>query len=156
MGIRAKTKKRLLIMLTVVLLVGAAGGGAYWLRQRQFKERALASREAGLAALQRGELEAAIRHLARYLKRFPGDAECLFRLAEGSGDPALARRRTEDANKLLAMARKIDAIDQTGVQTVVTCDTGCLMNIYGGLQKQAQPQRVVHLAEVLAGAIEAE
>jgi L-lactate dehydrogenase complex protein LldE len=54
------------------------------------------------------------------------------------------------------LARKIDAIDQTGVQTVVTCDTGCLMNIYGGLQKQAHPQRVVHLAEVLAGAIEAE
>lgn len=48
------------------------------------------------------------------------------------------------------LARKMAAIEQSGAQVVVTCDTGCLMHMGGGLAKQGKPQQVLHLAEVLA------
>lgn len=48
------------------------------------------------------------------------------------------------------LQRKMDAIQASGADTVVTCDAGCLMHIYGGLQHAGKRQRIVHLAEVLA------
>ena len=48
------------------------------------------------------------------------------------------------------LARKIAAIQESGAQVVVTCDTGCLMHMGGGLAKEGRPQQVLHLAEVLA------
>ncbi len=48
------------------------------------------------------------------------------------------------------LARKIANVEASGAPTVVTCDTGCLMNIGGGLHRQGKPQRVLHIAEVLA------
>lgn len=54
------------------------------------------------------------------------------------------------------LARKIGNIQNSGVPTVVCCDTGCLANIYGGLvyrnrgEQKEQPVRVMHLADVLA------
>ncbi|MHC4859260.1 MAG: tetratricopeptide repeat protein, partial [Planctomycetota bacterium] len=93
MAIRAKTKKRVLIMLIFVIGLGAAGGGAYWFRQRQFDNRALEARERGMEALERGELEDAINHLAKYLKRFPADVQCLYDLACARRQVALPDRR---------------------------------------------------------------
>ncbi len=49
------------------------------------------------------------------------------------------------------LARKLQAVDESEAPTVVTCDAGCLMQIQGGLLHAGRPQRVVHLAEVLAG-----
>ncbi|MBN1417874.1 MAG: ATP-binding protein [Planctomycetes bacterium] len=58
-------------------------------------------KEEGLAALRRGEK-------ARARASLLSASDSLFRLARGSTDPALARRRTESARKLLALARRIE------------------------------------------------
>lgn len=49
------------------------------------------------------------------------------------------------------LERKIANLEQTSAPTLVVADTGCLMHIQGGLARQGKPQRVVHIAEVLAG-----
>ena len=50
-----------------------------------------------------------------------------------------------------AMARtKIDAIQRTGADTVVSLDPSCLMQIQGALSRAGSPIRTMHLAEVLA------
>src|SRR5215831_6665296 len=50
-----------------------------------------------------------------------------------------------------AMARtKIDAIERTGADTVVSLDPSCLMQIQGALSRAGSPIRTMHLAEVLA------
>jgi len=48
------------------------------------------------------------------------------------------------------LKRKISNLESTHASTLVVCDTGCLMNIQGGLKRKKKPQRVVHIAEVLA------
>jgi len=48
------------------------------------------------------------------------------------------------------LKRKIANFDRTESPTLVVADTGCLMHIQGGLRRQGKPQRVVHIAEVLA------
>ena len=49
------------------------------------------------------------------------------------------------------MARtKIDAIHQTGADTVVSIDSSCLMQLQGALSRAGSPVRTMHLAEVLA------
>jgi L-lactate dehydrogenase complex protein LldE len=47
------------------------------------------------------------------------------------------------------LQRKIANLEACGAPTLVVCDTGCLMHVQGGLQRQGKSQRVVHLAEVL-------
>jgi len=59
-------------------------------------------KEDGLSALRRGEK-------ARARAALLSASDSLFRLAKGSGDPALARRRSESARKLLDLARRIEA-----------------------------------------------
>jgi L-lactate dehydrogenase complex protein LldE len=50
-----------------------------------------------------------------------------------------------------AMARtKIEAIERTGAQTVVSLDPSCLMQIQGALLRAGSSVRTMHLAEVLA------
>jgi L-lactate dehydrogenase complex protein LldE len=50
-----------------------------------------------------------------------------------------------------AMARtKIDAIERTGADTVVSLDPSCLMQIQGALFRAGSRVRTMHLAEVLA------
>ncbi len=50
-----------------------------------------------------------------------------------------------------AMARtKIDAIKETGANTVVSLDASCLMQIQGVLSRSGSKIRTMHLAEVLA------
>jgi L-lactate dehydrogenase complex protein LldE len=48
------------------------------------------------------------------------------------------------------LKRKIANFEKTGAPTLVVADTGCLMHIQGGLERRGKPQRVVHIAEVLA------
>jgi L-lactate dehydrogenase complex protein LldE len=48
------------------------------------------------------------------------------------------------------MRTKIDAILQTGANTVVSLDPSCLMQIQGGLSRMGSNVRTMHLAEVLA------
>jgi len=52
---------------------------------------------------------------------------------------------------LAMLERKIDNIDQSGARTIVSCDAGCLTNINGGLHRKNKQQRVLHIAEILAG-----
>jgi L-lactate dehydrogenase complex protein LldE len=48
------------------------------------------------------------------------------------------------------LQRKMDNIAASGATTVVTCDTGCLLHINGGLHRQGREPRVKHIAEILA------
>lgn len=50
-----------------------------------------------------------------------------------------------------AMLRdKIDAIERSGAQTVISSDISCLMHIGMGLERRGSPIRTMHLAEVLS------
>jgi L-lactate dehydrogenase complex protein LldE len=50
-----------------------------------------------------------------------------------------------------AMGRtKIDSIQRTGADTVVSIDSSCLMQIQGVIDRAGLPIRTMHLAEVLA------
>ena len=49
--------------------------------------------------------------------------------------------------------KKLDHITASGADCVVTGDISCLMHMNGGLEKQGQPPRVRHIADVLADAI---
>jgi len=48
------------------------------------------------------------------------------------------------------LKRKISNLESTQAPTLVVCDSGCLMNIQGGLKRMKRAQKVVHIAEVLA------
>ena len=55
------------------------------------------------------------------------------------------------------LARKIANLRSTAAPVAVVCDAGCLTHINGGLRRQGRlqkqsnpPQRVVHIADVLA------
>jgi L-lactate dehydrogenase complex protein LldE len=47
------------------------------------------------------------------------------------------------------LARKIENIEISRAPLVVSCDTGCLTNINGGLHRMGKNQRVAYIAEVL-------
>ncbi len=49
------------------------------------------------------------------------------------------------------LKRKIENLEATQSPTLVVCDAGCLMHVQGGLHRNRMPQKVVHIAEVLAG-----
>jgi L-lactate dehydrogenase complex protein LldE len=49
------------------------------------------------------------------------------------------------------LKRKVENIESTQAPFAIVADTGCLMHIQGGLHRQAKPQQVRHIAEVLAG-----
>ena len=50
-----------------------------------------------------------------------------------------------------AMANdKVDHIVNSGADTVVGCDTGCLVNIAGAASRRGLPIKALHIAEVLA------
>ena len=49
------------------------------------------------------------------------------------------------------LKRKISNLEATPAPTLVVCDAGCLMHIQGGLHRQGKRQRVLHIAEILAG-----
>jgi L-lactate dehydrogenase complex protein LldE len=49
------------------------------------------------------------------------------------------------------VSNKIDMIVETGAETLLAGDMGCLMNMAGKLQREGTNVRVRHVAEVLAG-----
>ncbi len=49
------------------------------------------------------------------------------------------------------LERKLANVSATQAPVVVSCDAGCITNINGGLHRRGMSQRVVHIAEVLAG-----
>ncbi len=49
------------------------------------------------------------------------------------------------------LKRKIGNLEATQSPTLVVADSGCRLHIAGGLHRQKKSQRVVHIAEVLAG-----
>lgn len=44
---------------------------------------------------------------------------------------------------------KLDCIKKSGSDVVVACDVGCLMHIGGGLSRQGETTRTMHIAEML-------
>ena len=48
---------------------------------------------------------------------------------------------------------KVAHISDTGADTVVSCDSGCLMQIGGGLEMQKRPIRPMHIAQILDKAL---
>lgn len=49
------------------------------------------------------------------------------------------------------LGRKLQDIEEQGVDGVVACDVSCLMQIEGGLRKAGKRTRCAHLAQVLVG-----
>ena len=49
------------------------------------------------------------------------------------------------------VADKVKNIIDTGADTVVGCDMGCLMNIQGKLSRMGSSIKVMHIAQILAG-----
>ncbi len=47
------------------------------------------------------------------------------------------------------LKRKIENIQDSGANVVVSCDAGCITNINGGLHRQGKTARAVHIAEIL-------
>lgn len=47
------------------------------------------------------------------------------------------------------LKRKIGNLEKTGSPTLVVTESGCLMHIAGGLQRENRSQRVMHIAEIL-------
>jgi Fe-S oxidoreductase len=48
------------------------------------------------------------------------------------------------------MNRKLDNAASTGAEVIVTDNQGCIMHLRGGIDASGRPQRVRHLAELLA------
>lgn len=47
------------------------------------------------------------------------------------------------------LEEKLDYVEQTGAETLVAGDTGCIMHMEGGLRRRGSHTRVIHLAEFL-------
>jgi len=45
--------------------------------------------------------------------------------------------------------RKIDNIEASGAEWVVSCDGGCITHINGGLSRMGKPRRAIHIAQLL-------
>jgi L-lactate dehydrogenase complex protein LldE len=50
------------------------------------------------------------------------------------------------------LARKLDAIEASGADTIAVTDVSCAMHMNGGLRRRGSRVRVRHLADLLAGA----
>jgi L-lactate dehydrogenase complex protein LldE len=48
-------------------------------------------------------------------------------------------------------ADKVNNIIDSGADTVVGCDMGCLMNIQGMLSRKGSDIEIMHIAQILAG-----
>jgi L-lactate dehydrogenase complex protein LldE len=51
------------------------------------------------------------------------------------------------------MNRKLDALEASGAERVVSCDLGCLLHLDGGLRRRGSALRVQHLAQALDEAL---
>lgn len=48
------------------------------------------------------------------------------------------------------LQRKLDNLESSAAEVLVSCDAGCITNINGGLRRQRKTQRAVYIAEILA------
>jgi L-lactate dehydrogenase complex protein LldE len=51
--------------------------------------------------------------------------------------------------------KKLANVEATGARCLVACDAGCLMQMGGGLTRRGSAVKAVHLAQVLAGEVDA-
>ncbi len=49
------------------------------------------------------------------------------------------------------LARKLDAIEACGADTIAVTDVSCGMHMAGGLRRRRSKVRIAHIADVLAG-----
>jgi L-lactate dehydrogenase complex protein LldE len=72
----------------------------------------------------------------------PADAEecCGFGGLFAARSPEISGRMLE---------RKLDALEASGAERVVSCDLGCLLHLAGGLRRRGSALRAQHLAQVL-------
>ncbi|MBI4200202.1 MAG: (Fe-S)-binding protein [Chloroflexi bacterium] len=54
------------------------------------------------------------------------------------------------------LEEKLRAIEATGADVVVACDSGCLMHIAGGMRRRGMKVEAMHLAQILAQTAPAE
>lgn len=47
------------------------------------------------------------------------------------------------------LERKIENVQTSGAEVIVSCDAGCITHINGGLHRRGKTQRALHIAEVL-------
>ena len=52
------------------------------------------------------------------------------------------------------LSEKLDNIEASGADVVTACDSSCLMHIRGGLQRRGSDVKAVHIAELVAAALE--
>jgi len=75
------------------------------------------------------------------LVELPGEQECC-----GFGG-VFSLEHAEISAAMLA--RKLDNLQASGASLLVACDAGCITHINGGLHRQGQPRRAVHIADLL-------
>lgn len=51
------------------------------------------------------------------------------------------------------MNKKLDAVEASGADLVIGCDTGCLMHMEGGLRRRNSRIRTIHIAHILNGRV---
>ena len=95
-------------------------------------------RELGVRDAPRGLLEAAPGVM---VKELPDAEQCC-----GFGG-AFAVKYPHISEQMLA--DKLEAIKDSGADTVTACDMGCLMHISGGASRRGMPFRVRHIAQLL-------
>ncbi|MDA3791848.1 MAG: (Fe-S)-binding protein [Desulfobacula sp.] len=53
-------------------------------------------------------------------------------------------------NRCLCFKKKLDNVEASGADILVTDCPGCVMQLKGGLDKRQSPVKVLHLVELLA------
>jgi len=78
-----RRKHRIIVLVALFAIVVVGGGGTVFFRQHVLDERALESRELGMAAAEAGNSKDTLHQLGRYLQRYgqDKDAEALFEYA---------------------------------------------------------------------------
>lgn len=89
-----------------------------------------------------GQCETLLEHVAglTYVPLARADQCCGFGGSFAVRYPEISTSMVDD---------KVQCIEQTGADAVVSTDTGCLMNIGGRLRRQGSRVRPLHLAEIL-------
>jgi L-lactate dehydrogenase complex protein LldE len=44
---------------------------------------------------------------------------------------------------------KVEALEESGADTLISCDSSCLMHLGGRLKRNGNDTRILHLAQVL-------
>jgi tetratricopeptide (TPR) repeat protein len=79
--LRERTKRRLRWFVIAMLMLGIGGAAAYFVRDRQLEQRAVAGRDEGLRLLQGGDYFHAMHKIGPYVRRHPDDVEALLAYA---------------------------------------------------------------------------